>query len=44
MFIVVDSVAALVSKAEIEGEMGDRWWVFKPVHVSGFGEINRRYQ
>ncbi len=28
--IVVDSVAALVPKAEIEGEMGDATWASRP--------------
>jgi len=28
--IVIDSVAALTPRAEIEGEMGDAIWVYKP--------------
>ncbi len=29
--VVVDSVAALVPKAEIDGDMGDSMWAFRPV-------------
>ncbi len=37
--IVVDSVAAMVPKAEIEGMMGDSTWVSGPAHVPGAAKL-----
>ena len=42
--VVIDSVAALVPKAEIEGEMGDSYGVSGKAYVSGIAEINCSYK
>ena len=39
--IVIDSVAALVPKNEIEGDMGDSHVVASTVNVTGITKINR---
>lgn len=42
--VVVDSVAAMVTKAEIEGEMGDSHVGLQPPHEPGAAQADRRYR